>query len=288
MDIRKAHFSGTWYPGTAGACENEIRQFLQQGQKEQSSKDAADSEPRGGIVPHAGWYFSGSIACNIIHALSRGQQPDTVILFGMHLHPDSPPVMMPRGAWETPFGLLPVAAELAAELMPQFSFRKESSQKFVPDNTVELQLPFIKYFFPEADILAIGVPPSETALKIAAALAGISAEQHLNIRVIGSTDLTHYGANYGFSPKGTGEKALEWVKEENDRKFIDTVISMNPSEIIREGLQNRNACCAGAAAAAVATAKSLGASRARSLFYASSHDKHPGDSFVGYAGILLS
>ncbi len=283
MNIRKSHFSGSWYPDTAGACEKEIRQFLKEGKAEDTGKKLI-----GGIVPHAGWYFSGSIACNVIHALAQGELPDTVVIFGMHLHPESSPCLMPKGAWETPFGLLPVQEDLAAEVEKAFSFQIETATRFRPDNTIELQLPFVKYFFPDVKILAAGVPPADISLQIAKKIAETASRLKLRLRVIGSTDLTHYGHNYGFAPKGDGPEALAWVRKENDPHFINAVLSMNPSQVIREGLTRSNACCAGAAAAALAAAKELGAVSAKPLAYATSYDKHPGDSFVGYTGIVFA
>ena len=56
------------------ACEKEIGSFLAQ---EGFSRDI-DNEYIGGIVPHAGWYYSGAIACNVIKALSTGSAPDAV------------------------------------------------------------------------------------------------------------------------------------------------------------------------------------------------------------------
>ncbi|MGE0086216.1 MAG: AmmeMemoRadiSam system protein B [Desulfococcaceae bacterium] len=284
MNIRKSRFSGTWYPDTAGACEKEIRNFLREGK----TGDCAAANPKGGMVPHAGWYFSGSIACNVIHTLTRGEIPDTVVIFGMHLHPESRPCMMPKGSWETPFGLLPVQEDLAAEVEKGFPFNIETSARFQPDNTIELQLPFVKYFFPDVKILAVGVPPADISLQIAKKITETASRLKLRLRIIGSTDLTHYGHNYGFAPKGDGPEALDWVRRENDRRFIDAVLSMNPAEVIREGLARHNACCAGSAAAALTAAKELGAVSAESLAYATSYDRHPGDSFVGYAGIVFA
>jgi AmmeMemoRadiSam system protein B len=283
MKIRKTGFSGSWYPDTAAACEMEIREFLAQGK----TAHLKGRKFLGGIVPHAGWYFSGSIACNVIAGLSREDSTDAVVLFGMHLHPGSPAYIMPEGAWETPFGPLEVEERLAKPLTERFPFHLESYDRFTQDNTIELQLPFVKYFFKNAKVLAIGTPPSEKSLDIAAAVADISKQLNLKIKVIGSTDLTHYGSNYGFSPKGSGPAALDWVRNENDRSFIDTVLGMNPAEIIRQGLDKQNACCAGAAASAVAAAKAIGAQKAESLAYATSYDKHPGASFVGYVGIVF-
>ncbi len=196
--------------------------------------------------------------------------------------------MMPEGEWETPFGTIPVDEKLASELRKKFEFTIETPERFTRDNTIELQLPFIKYFFRDAKIVAMGTPPADSSLELGEAVADFSREMGLRIKVIGSTDMTHYGMNYGFSPKGSGPKALEWVRDVNDRQAIDAMLAMDPMRIIKEGLTNQNACCSGAAAAVMAAAKRLGADTAETLAYATSHDKSPGDSFVGYAGIVMS
>ena len=61
---------------------------------------------------------------------------------------------------------LPVEESLAAELAKKFPFTLETPDRFTQDNTVELQLPFIKYFFKDAKIIAMGVPPNLNSLKI--------------------------------------------------------------------------------------------------------------------------
>ena len=143
--VRQPVFAGSWYPANASDCEREIRGFLEEGQ----SLASPDRNLVAGIVPHAGWYFSGSIACNVIHCLKGEAPPDAIVVFGMHLHPDSACYMMAEGAWETPFGEIEVEEQLAAELTRKFSFKIETPQNFNQDNTIELQLPFIKYFFEE-------------------------------------------------------------------------------------------------------------------------------------------
>jgi hypothetical protein len=105
---------------------------------------------------------------------------------------------------------------------------------------------------------------------------------------VGSTDLTHYGYNYGFLPKGTGEQALEWVKTVNDRRVVGLMVEMDDEQVINEALNNANACCSGAAAAAIAAARELGARKGKIIKYATSYDVHPDSSFVGYVGIVFS
>ena len=281
--LRRAVFAGSWYPSSAAECEKEIKGFLAEGKK----MNFPTGEPVGGIVPHAGWFFSGSIACNVINYLKSGTPPDVFVVFGMHLYPDSPCIMMAEGAWETPFGEICVHEQLSGELTKQFSFTLESPGSFTQDNTIELQLPFIKYFFSEAKIVAVGVPPAKSSLTIGRTVVEIADRMDLRIKVIGSTDLTHYGRNYGFVSEGTGPQALDWVRNKNDRRVIDLMLDMDPEKVISEALASHNACCAGAAATAIEAAKHMGANRAESIAYATSYDKSPGDSFVGYVGIVF-
>ena len=283
MELRKAAFAGSWYPGQAKACEKEIAQFLS-GVAEPAS---AGQEWIAGIVPHAGWYYSGAIACQVIHHLKSTEPIDLVVILGMHLHPASANHMMSRGAWETPFGPLPVAEDLAAALLEQFDFQVETPDRFVQDNTIELQMPFVKKLLDPKTVLGIGVPPTDRSLDIGRAVVTWARANQRRFRIIGSTDLTHYGPNYGFSPQGIGRQAVEWVRNQNDREVIDAMLAADAEKVISVAMHHQNACCAGAAATAIAAAKHAGATRSETIAYATSHDKSPGDSFVGYAGILF-
>ncbi len=283
MKIRNADFAGSWYPADAEDCEREIQKFL----KEDYEEPELNHRPIGGIVPHAGWFFSGSISCKVIKALEDDGDVDVFVIFGMHLHAGSPNYIMTDGAWATPFGKLEIEQNIAKELAQKFSFIIETPQNYIRDNTIELQLPFIKYFFKKTKIIPIGVPPIRSSLEIGAATSKIANRMGLRLKIIGSTDLTHYGLNYGFLPKGLGADALSWVRNENDQRIIDAMLSMDPENVIREATKNQNACCAGAAATAIAAGKQMGAQTARKLAYATSYEKNPGESFVGYVGIIF-
>ncbi len=281
MDVRQPAFAGNWYPDTVDGCRRAIKGFL-----EERPLAALARQPLAGIVPHAGWYFSGSLACHIIGLLQADPPPEILVIFGMHMHPASTPVIMTRGAWGTPLGELPVAEDLADHLAEQFAFAVESPRAPNRDNTIELQLPFIRHFFGPVPIVPIGVPPSSEALRIADAVVTYAQSTGRRIKIIGSTDLTHYGPNYAFTSQGRGAAAVKWVREDNDRRFIDALLALAPGRVIDEALRRQNACCAGAAAACVEAAMGLGAREGQLQAYATSHDKSPGDSFVGYAGVV--
>ena len=280
MAKRRADFAGSWYPAKASECEKTIKAFTRSG-------GACPAGAVGGIVPHAGWLYSGAIACNVIQCMSTGPTPETVILFGRHLHPSSGNYLMKEGAWATPLGELQIDEELGEKLSAEFPFHIETATRYEQDNTIELQLPFIKYFFPDSKILPVGVPPTPASVRIGERAIELSQSLGRRIMVLGSTDLTHYGANYGFTPKGRGEGAVEWVKQENDKRLVDLILRMDPGGVIRESLENHNACCSGAAATAIAAARRLEARRAEKLVYATSYDVRPDQSFVGYVGVVF-
>jgi hypothetical protein len=278
-------FAGSWYPKDAASCRREIEGFMEEGKPWR-----VPARPYlGGIVPHAGWFYSGAIACNVIGHLAAAPAPapEVLLIFGMHLPAGAPNFIMTSGGWETPFGELPIHKEIAGALSEAFPFRVETATRFTPDNTIELQLPFVKYFFKDIAIVPMGLPPESSSLEIGRRAVAIAGNLGLTTRVLGSTDLTHYGANYGFMPKGSGPAAVDWVKDENDRRVIEAMGRMVPEEVLETAFAHRNACCAGAAAAAIAAAKALGGGPAELVTYATSYDKAPGDSLVGYVGMLF-
>jgi AmmeMemoRadiSam system protein B len=118
-------------------------------------------------------------------------------------------------------------------------------------------------------------------------VARLAKEKGVSILAIGSTDLTHYGPNYGFVKKGLGPTAVEWVKKDNDKGFIDYALKMDTGGLLKHAEENDSACSAGAAASAIATCKELGAEKGTLVDYYTSYDIMPDDSFVGYAGIVF-
>jgi AmmeMemoRadiSam system protein B len=113
------------------------------------------------------------------------------------------------------------------------------------------------------------------------------------IVAIGSTDLTHYGPRYGFTPMGVGAEALHWASEVNDRQFIDLALALEPKRLLANALENGNACGPGAAAAVVTAAQRLGAKKGVLLGHTNSNEimlREMGTASrdsVGYAAIVF-
>jgi len=296
---RRMHFAGTWYPAGGGACEEAIRAFEAEMPGGSSGTDGEDhgadgedppSPPsRWGVVPHAGWVYSGRLAARVFRALpaeTPGESPvDLVIVLGGHLRPEDPVLAMTEGSWQTPLGNLKIHRGFRADLESLPRIRFEDAHFHDPDNSVELQLPFVAHRFPQAKLLPLRVPPGPDALVLGRLLADCLERTGLNAVAVASTDLTHYGPNYGFEPHGRGEAGLRWVTTENDPAYIDAVTSGEGERILRVAAERHNACSSGAVAALNEIARRQGA-RFEPLAYATSSDIMPHDAtnFVGYVG----
>jgi AmmeMemoRadiSam system protein B len=270
-----------WYPASERKCRQAVDEYLQ----------SYSGQPEGtvaGIVPHAGWVYSGRLAAVTFAALAK-TNPQVVFLFGGHMHPGQKCVCMPVGAFGTPLGPVVVHENLSTSLVEKFGCVTESPQSAAPDNTIELQMPLIRAVWPEAKVVAVAVAPGKQAEEIGSFAAQAASDKQLSAVAIGSTDLTHYGANYGFTPQGTGPQALRWSKQDNDRPFIDSLLALDAEGAVEHALANHSACCPGAAAAAVAFAKARGVSEGKLIEHTTSHDVEGRGSpsmWVGYASIV--
>ena len=292
MGVKKMAFAGSWYPGSADQCRSAIERFCDDPSIKENEN--LPENPVGGIVPHAGWIFSGKLACRVFSVLAHGGRVvDSIILFGVHMHAASPVYLLDCTAVDTPLGSIEIDRGLTEALarlaeMAGVDLDQLDHNRFPEENTLELQYPFIKYFFPQVRLVVCAVPPSDAARALGVAAVEASRELGRSPVVVGSTDMTHYGPRFGFEPAGSGHSAFDWVAKENDAAAIEALTAMDERQIIFQGLTNHNMCCAGAACAAAAAAKAMGAVKGICLDYSSSFDpSQPVDDFVGYCGMLF-
>ncbi len=262
MRVRPRMLPSGWYPASSSACVAEIESFLAG-----VRPLPAGTRVFGGMIPHAGWYFSGKLAARVFYLNAQAATPQVVCIFGGHLGAESPPLLVTEDAWDTPFGEAPLATEFYQPLMGKISLKPE----YPGDNTIEVNMPFIKHFFPKSRVLALRSPQSAAALKLGEAVAEVAQELGKSILFFGSADLTHYGPNYGWAPKGYG---------------ADAVLRLDAMGAVTVATQDQSSCSAGAPAAAIAGAKKMGATKAVLMDYYTSYDVMPGDSFVGYGGVI--
>jgi hypothetical protein len=245
-------FAGSWYPASRAACQREIESYWREAGEEPGPHVR---QARLGIAPHAGWMYSGGLTARVYQWLADDPTVELVVVLGGHLRARDPLVAMTEGAWETPFGPFAIHDGFTRQLESLEPVRREHEGRYTPDNSTELQLPFAKFKYPEAELLPLRVPPGPAAITLGGVLADYLDAAGLDAVVIASTDLTHYGPHYGFTPKGSGPAALHWVRSENDPAFIAAVEEGDPQAVLTASERRRCACSAGAVAAVAELAR---------------------------------
>ena len=242
-----------------------------------------------GVVPHAGWRYSGAVAAQVFGAILRKQQVDTFIILGAIHRWAGRNAVYASGEWTTPLGTVRIDKHLAGTILGSCDgLLADDPQAHNGEHAIEVQLPFIKHLFPQARIVPISVNPDSRACDVGRCVAETARLSDRTV-IIGSTDLTHYGEPYRFMPAGVGERARQWMSS-NDRRMIDLALAMKSGNIVDEARSNQNACGSGALAATVAAAETLGARRGYLLNYRTSFDAAPEPVFrfaVGYAGMVF-
>lgn len=286
MLIREPVQTGRFYPADEAKCREDVEAHSAQG------AHSVEGVVRGGIVPHAGWRFSGRVAAEVFATIAGQAKPTTVVIFGaVHRHRGAKAAMFPSGCWETPLGPVEVDKRLAERVLGHTNLIVEDAYAHEQEHSIEVQVPFVRHLLPEAMILPIMVPPVPEASEVGEAVARTVETYQADAVMIGSTDLTHYGPSYDFTPEGVGLEGLVWAKNVNDKRMIDLILALTPKPIVPEARSHGNACGAGAVAAAVAAVRHLGADKGALLRHTTSHEvlgQGGGLDSVGYAGIVFT
>lgn len=293
---RRAEKAGSWYPEDPQELRETLQHLLDRargltGRPPALEGDRIPGHIVAGVVPHAGLFYSGGIAARTFHAL-RETTPNvkTLLLFGaVHTMSLSRPAVWPNGRWQSPLGAVEVDADAAEALCGRGA--GADTAPHMGDNALELQIPFIRYCFPDCRIVPIAVPPNLEASTLGRTAATLFQERALagELAVLASTDLTHYGRCYGYAPAGEGSNGLKWCRE-NDQRLLRLALDLRHEEIVPQALRDHSACGAGALAAATAFAAHTGCACGELLEYATSHDIHPSSDAgvaVGYASLIF-
>lgn len=253
--------------------------------------DAVPQQLFGGVVPHAGWRYSGRTAARTLHTLVVRSRPRTFILFGtVHVPGVAGPSLYPEGAWETPVGDVEIDEKLAASLLDDLGdVLVAAPAAHDGDHALEVQMPFLRLLAPGARVVPVAMPPVPAAEELGRRL-GQHLEQRPDVVVVASTDLTHYGSNYGFAPAGVGPSGERWLRE-NDARMVEKIRHLSATEVLAEAETQHNACGPGGLTVALASARARGSEHGHIIEYTNSHDVDasgmPFEFAVGYVGAVF-
>lgn len=278
--FRTPAFAGQFYPADSARLTSVIESFMA------DAKPANDGHQVAIIVPHAGYIFSGQIAADGYNQV-RHNRYDLIVLLGTnHSAAGFTGISVyPKGAFATPLGAAAVDDSAAEELIredPEVTTDVAVHQK---EHSIEVQVPFVKYLFPQAKILPIIVsePGVHACVRFGQSLGRILKNKRALI--VASSDLSHYPAF---------DDAIRI-----DNATLRAIVSLDADKIDSEleGELHWNvpnlatcACGKGPIIAAVAAAKELGASCGSIISYSNSGYNPVGksDQVVGYGAVLIA
>ena len=289
MTARDPARAASFYPADESSCRSLVEECIGRSR----TLDEPSGTVLGGVVPHAGWVYSGPTAAALFKTLrERGENARTVVIFGaVHSWGVPGAALQAEGLWRTPLGEVEVDAEIASALLAGGrTGLVEHAAAHEGEHSIEVQLPLMQVILGDVKIVPVAMPPEAEPVEVGAAAGTILAGLDRPVAVVGSTDLTHYGPSfYGWAPRGVGAEAHRWVVEENDRRIIDMMLELSAETIVPEAKRSRNACGAGAIAATIAACREMGASSATLIDQTTSYEaggsRGEATDFVGYAAV---
>jgi AmmeMemoRadiSam system protein B/AmmeMemoRadiSam system protein A len=279
-EIRPPAVAGQFYPADAGRLRLAIQSFMK------DAVPATVDHPVALIAPHAGYIYSGQI-CADAYRQAAGNAYDLVVILGTnHTTPRFGGISVyAKGAFQTPLGNAFVDEIAARALLALDQNCTANVEAQVSEHSVEVQVPFVQVLFPTAKILpiVIGEPNLSMCTHFGQELGKVLKGR--KALIVASSDLSHYPA-YKDAAK-------------TDRETLTSLIKLDPGDfasktasLLAGRIANLVTCACGEGPilAAMAAAKSLGATRGVLLSYANSGDTALADPerVVGYGAAALA
>lgn len=278
MKIRESCVAGKFYVNDSTKLARGVEILLEE------SVPPRGVKPRGLILPHAGWTFSGPIAADGFRQAASYSYDVVVILGTNHtVYPSNKLYFHDGDAFRIPLGLLYIDKELQKKMMSACPGSELNAAAHQREHSIEVQLPFIKKIFGDVRIVPVIVGSSDAAFAQEAGKALGKALAGRNALVIASSDLSHYP---GYA-----------AARRSDIEALKSFLTMDTGKIsaaikkceMTPGVETA-ACGAGPITMLVSAMKEMGAEKAVALSYANSGDTVMGDTnkVVGYGAVMFS
>jgi len=253
-------------------------------------KDAViEKQIIGGIVPHAGYYFSAACAAWYYKELAEQvREIDLAVILGTN-HTgfgDRVTTTSYYSKWATPLGTIDIDIEFINKLKQLYPLLYDDALAHTREHSVEVQLPFLQYIYGNSFKLVPVVVRDitlEEAQQFADALKKAVEASKKKVIVIVSSDFTHHGDIYGYILFTTD--IMNNVKE-LDYRFIESIIELNTKKFLSLiEKYNSTICGYGAIAVIIEYAKTFNAKAKLLKYYHSGEVTGEEDIVVGYAAI---
>ncbi|MBX9578069.1 MAG: AmmeMemoRadiSam system protein B [Chthoniobacterales bacterium] len=198
MITRHLRYAGSWYEADPILLDQQIDGFFSRvalvEKKHQSPESICAL-----VVPHAGYAYSGAAAAAAYQAVT-GKKVGCIFLLGPSHHVAFSGVGLPKAHFfKTPFGDLTVDEKMVRALRQEPHFFEQEEAHAV-EHSLEMQLPFIKKFFPKASLVPLLVGSLRGEQEVRDAAASLKKYLREDDLIIVSSDFIHYGRRFKYVP----------------------------------------------------------------------------------------
>ncbi len=226
-ELRKPAVSGMFYPSDPA----ELKQLLQNLESRALLSPGAfdDKILVGGIVPHAGYMYSGVHAIPFFHTVAANPSDfDTIVILNPDHHGQGEDVSLdPHSYWETPLGVAEIDKAFFPLLELETSLLAQQNE-----HSAEVMVPLLQYYMPGSfKILPVSIrnQTPDIAVQLAGKLAQAADKLGKRILVIASSDFSH------FVPAKEGAA--------NDNKVIEKIQALDTKEVYSVIMEHGNSVC---------------------------------------------
>ncbi len=276
--VRHPAVAGSFYPANPRELEKLLEECFVSNPLGPQGVKSPNPSTLGGMVPHAGYSYSGPCAAHFYATLERNVE--CAIVLGVNHRGRGPKAALsPTDYWETPLGRVEVDRELREFLKGQLDFLAEDDRPHSQEHAIEVQLPFLQRVLADFTFapLSLSYLSEEECGQLGKAVAGAYREKMASGKkpvLIASSDLSHY-----LSPQQT---------EKLDSMALEQVLALDPIGLLRTvERQDISMCGVFPTVVFLFAAKELGARRAKLLKHCHSGDAVPMREVVGYASVAV-
>lgn len=198
--MRKPLVAGSFYESDKDKLVAQIEECFEKGKG--YPKPRKENTVRAAIIPHAGLFFSGKAAAQVVKEIGETKNIDTFIILGVN-HSGIGLNTTTKDDFKTPLGTARINSELQKLLVKEcnLEYDKEAHNA---EHSIEVIIPFLQYTLEEFTFVPIIVTEdmAELGKNIRAAIDKFEKKSKKNgtVCIIASADMTHFGACYRYMP----------------------------------------------------------------------------------------
>ncbi len=214
------------YPGIKNDLEKRIKLILEEADL---SKTSLKESVKAILVPHAGWSHCDSIMASAYALAAHREFERVVILSRVHREPAKSIFLPEFLSYISPLGNLEVDHTILSELSKSNSIFEYNNIPHVEEHSIEVQIPFIKYFWPEAKIIPVltGKSTGSISRKLSESLSKVLKDKLDSTLFIISSSISSYET--GNKSREEADKFITALK--NNEEWNSLPEMLNKGEI---------------------------------------------------------